>query len=107
MERRRFLFAGLAGALAATLGGVAAQAATPVIRPAVTPEPQPAAEPALAREEEVDALMQEVQWGPPPGRPRPGRGPRRRRCWTERRRVAYRDRFGRVRYRMVDRRVCR
>lgn len=101
MERRRFLFAGLAGTLAATLGGVAAQAATPAMRAPATP--QPAAEPAVVREEEVDALMEEVQWGPPPGR---GRG-RRPRCWIERRRVAFRDRWGRVRHRWVERRVCR
>ncbi|NKE46114.1 hypothetical protein HB662_15110 [Roseomonas frigidaquae] len=106
MERRRFILAGLAGAIAAaTIGG--AEAATRAIStpsPAPLPEPTPEARPAVAEQAEVDALMQEVQWGPPPGRPRRGRRPR---CWMERRRVAFRDRFGRIRHRWVERRVCR
>ncbi len=54
-------------------------------------------------------------YGPGPGRgpgygPGPGRGrypPRRRRCWTERRRVFFRDRFGRPREQIVWQKVCR
>jgi hypothetical protein len=50
---------------------------------------------------EADLLVP-AQWGPPPGR-----GRRRRRCRVVQRRVAVRDRFGRVRYRLVNREICR
>jgi hypothetical protein len=105
MERRRFLLAGMAGAIAAaTLGS--AEAAARAIRPPSL-APLPGAAPALADQAEVEALMQEVQYGPPPGRPRGNPRRRRPRCWMERRRVAYRDRSGRIRHRWVERRVCR
>jgi len=68
---------------------------------------------SLALPSEADALeVTPVQWGPPPpgwGGPRrgQGRGRARRRCWIETRQVAFRDRWGRVRYRTVQREVCR
>jgi hypothetical protein len=77
---RRRLFAGLVGALAAS-----------VVSPAAA---------------ERDDLLLPVQYYPPP--PGSGYGWRRRpRCWIERRRVTFRDRFGRWRQRFVERRVCR
>ncbi len=103
MERRRFVLAGLAGAIAAATLGTT-EAAARAIRP---PSPAPVPEAAPARAEQAEALLQEVQWGPPPGRPRGNQRGRRPRCWIERRRVAFRDRFGRIRHRWVERRVCR
>ncbi len=57
-------------------------------------------------------LLLPAQFGPPPYRdgPPPFRaGPprRRRRCWTERRKVIVHDRWGRPRRRIVEREVCR
>jgi hypothetical protein len=50
-----------------------------------------------------DDLLLPAQWGPPPGRGRR----RRRRCRLVQRRVAFRDRYGRTRYRLVTREICR
>lgn len=70
----------------------------------------------VALPSEAEALeVTPVQWGPPPGPPGwngPGRGPyrgrgRRPRCWIETRQIPFRDRWGRVRYRTVQREVCR
>ncbi len=93
MERRHFFLAGLAGTLAA------------LARPADAARSMPP--PEMTRPEELlmddmDATFEEAQYGPP-GR---GRG-RRRRCWIETRRVPFRDRWGRVRTRIVEREVCR
>lgn len=100
MERRRFLLAGLVGAIAAVMLGIA-EAAARAIRP---PSPEPL--PQAASTEEADALLQEAQWGPPRRGYRDHRR-RRPRCWVERRRVTFRDRRGRISHRWVDRRVCR
>ncbi|SFK82306.1 hypothetical protein [Falsiroseomonas stagni] len=90
MERRRFLLAGLAGTLA---------------RPADAARSTPP--PEMTRPEElllgdVEATVEDIQYGPP-GR---GRG-RRHRCRIETRRVPFRDRRGRLRYRILEREVCR
>ncbi|NKC30024.1 hypothetical protein [Falsiroseomonas selenitidurans] len=82
MERRHLLLAGLAGLFA---GGARARA-----RAALPP----------AAPDAAGNRAQPVQYRPPPGRRRP-------RCWIERQRVRFRDRFGRLRLRWVDRRVCR
>jgi hypothetical protein len=82
MERRRFFLAGLGGLLGTAMAAPAGAA--------------------------PDALLQEVQYGPPPGSyGPPPRRRRRRRCWVERVRVPRRDRFGRVFYVIRDREVCR
>jgi hypothetical protein len=100
MERRKFFLVGLVGAIAAvTLGST--EAAARAIRP---PSPEPL--PQTASTEEAVGLVQEAQWGPPRRDYRDQRR-RRPRCWTERRRVAFRDRWGRINYRWVNRRVCR
>ncbi|MBU8539693.1 hypothetical protein [Falsiroseomonas tokyonensis] len=104
MDRRRFLFASLAGALGSALAAGAASAASRATLPEIPAPEAPQAEPAILTEAEMEELLTEAQWGPPPGRPR-GRG--RRRCWVERRRIRYRDRFGYIRVRWVDQRVCR
>jgi hypothetical protein len=98
MDRRRFLFAGLAAAMGAALvptvaaaGGIGA-AAAPLAR--ALPD-------GLDGMTDEDLLVP-AQWGPPPGRRR-----QRRRCRIVQRRVAFRDRYGRVRYRLVNREVCR
>ncbi|WP_439596098.1 hypothetical protein [Falsiroseomonas sp.] len=101
MDRRRFLFASLAGALGSALGAGAASAASRTSPPEA---PSPQAEPAILTEAEVEELLTEAQWGPPPGYRR-GRG--RQRCWVERRRIRYRDRYGYIRTRWVNQRVCR
>ncbi|MGG5809686.1 hypothetical protein [Falsiroseomonas sp. CW058] len=72
MQPRRFLLAGLAGALAAAFA---------------------------APEAGAEEFREEAQYG--------GGRRRRRRCWIETRRVPFRDRWGRVRYRLVEREVCR
>ena len=93
MERRRFFLAGLAGTLAALTRPADAALSFP---------PPEMTRPDELLMDEFDATLEEVQYGPP-GR---GRG-RRRRCWIETRRVPFRDRWGRVRYRLVERQVCR
>jgi hypothetical protein len=55
---------------------------------------------AVAQAMPAEELLVPAQYGPPPRR-------RRRRCWIERQRVMVRDRFGRVRPRIVEREVCR
>ena len=122
LNRRRFLFLGamtVAGG-ALTLAAAPAEAAlarlTPLL-PDRLPDAlaaQPAVPPAPATVEEyAEALMQEVQWGPPVYRgPPPYYGPpprrrRRRHCWVENVRVRYVDRFGRPFWRIEPRRVCR
>ncbi|HZH46698.1 MAG TPA: hypothetical protein VEY31_08700 [Roseococcus sp.] len=89
--RRRFVLAGLAAAL-----GLAATPALAKLghglEPAPLPDPLPEAKP------------EPVQYGPrgygPPRR-------RRRRCRIIRERIVFRDRFGRLRERFVEREVCR
>lgn len=72
----------------------------------------------LAATSKAEALeVTPVQWGPPPpgwgppppgwGPGGPGRGRRRPRCWIETRQIPFRDRWGRLRYRTVQREVCR
>lgn len=97
MDRRRFLFAGFAAAVGAALVPAVASAAG--IGAGALPLALPEGPDAAA---EADLLVP-AQWGPPPGRGRR----RRRRCRVVQRRVAYRDRFGRVRYRLVNREICR
>lgn len=100
MERRRLLLAGLFGAVATALAAApAAAAVTAVLRPAAL-LPTPSPEAALARPDDSEALLHDVQYGPP----RRGHRPR---CWVQRRRIAVRGRNGRIHYRWVDRRVCR
>jgi hypothetical protein len=119
MQRRGFLFLSAVTAAGAALTLVTKPAEAALPRPVLPPQPDALApEPAVqlapaSPEEAAEALMQEVQWGPPPGRGGPPgrRGPpprrRRRRCWIENVRVRYVDRFGRVNYRMERRQVCR
>jgi hypothetical protein len=98
MDRRRFLFAGLAAATGAALVPTVAAASGIGAGAAPLPRTLPDGLDGMADED----LLVPAQWGPPPGR-----GRRRRRCRIVQRRVAYRDRYGRVRYRLVDREVCR
>ncbi|MGK7869064.1 hypothetical protein [Falsiroseomonas sp. E2-1-a20] len=99
MDRRGFLFAGFAASIGAALVPAAASASG--VGAAVARLPQASAQ--SADDPAEDDLLVPAQWGPPPGR---GRGRRRRRCRLVQRRVAYRDRFGRTRYRMVTREIC-
>ncbi len=119
LNRRRFLFLGAMTAAggALTLAAAPAEAAPARFAPLLperVPAAQPAVQPAPATvEESAEALMQEVQWGPPvyrglpPYYGPPPRRRRRRRCWVENVRVRYVDRFGRVFWRIEPRRVCR
>ena len=85
-SRRRFVLAGLSAAL-----GLAATPALARLGHGLEPLPLPEAEP------------EPVQYGPR------GYGPprRRRRCRIIRERIVFRDRFGRLRERFVEREVCR
>lgn len=122
LNRRRFLFLGAMTAAggALTLATAPAEAALPRLTPLLpetlpdAPAVQPAVQAAPATVEGAgEALMQEVQWGPPVYRgPPPYYGPpprrrRRRRCWVENVRVRYVDRFGRPFWRIEPRQVCR
>jgi hypothetical protein len=120
LNRRRFLFLGAMTAAGGVLALAAApaEAALPRLLPPLPEAPPDAlsAEPALHRTPDpaAEALLEEVQWGPPVYRgppphrgPPPGRGRRRRRCWTENVRVRYVDRFGRPFWRIEPRQVCR
>jgi hypothetical protein len=86
-SRRGFVLAGLAAAM-----GLAATPALAKLGHGLEPVPLPEAGP------------EPVQYGPrgygPPRR-------RRRRCRIIRERVVFRDRFGRLRERFVEREVCR
>ncbi|WP_203072578.1 hypothetical protein [Falsiroseomonas ponticola] len=93
MQRRRLLLAALAGTLA-TLSRPA-DAALRMPPPEMTRPEEPLMD-------DMDATVEEAQYGPPPRR-----GRRRRRCWIEARRIPFRDRWGRLRYRIVEREVCR
>lgn len=95
MERRRFFLAGLAGTIAALARP--ADAALRMPPPEVT-------RPEELLMEELEARVEEAQYyhAPPPGHRR-----RRRRCWIEARRLPFRDRWGNVRWRVVEREVCR
>ncbi|MGG5887394.1 hypothetical protein ACLF3G_09670 [Falsiroseomonas sp. HC035] len=99
MERRGFLLAGFAAAIGTALAPAVASASGVGASAARVPQASAQGGENLA---EADLLVP-AQWGPPPGR---GRGRRRRRCRLVQRRVAYRDRFGRTRYRMVTREIC-
>ncbi|PZW51159.1 hypothetical protein C8P66_101381 [Humitalea rosea] len=99
MDRRRLLFTGLAGVLAAAFAvAPAAEALTLSAHPAPEPLRADTLPPEPLRAEPLQA--EPAQYRPPPPRGR-------RRCWTEQRRVAFRDRYGRIRHRIVQRRVCR
>lgn len=87
MQRRGFFLTGIT-----VLLGVAAVPAAAKLANGVTPAPEP-----------VDL----AQYGGPPDFDGP-RGRRfRRRCRLVQRRVVFRDRFGRLRERFVEREVCR
>jgi hypothetical protein len=93
MERRRLFLAGLAGTIAAL--SRPAEAALSFPPPEMT-------RPEELLLDEMDVPLEEAQYGAPPGR-----GRRRRRCWIEARRIRFRDRWGRLRTRIVEREVCR
>jgi hypothetical protein len=85
--RRRFILAGLAAAL-----GLAATPALAKLGHGLEPAPEPLPE----------TEPEPVQHGPRGYGP-----PRRRRCRIIRERIVFRDRFGRLRERFVEREVCR
>lgn len=110
MMDRRSMFLGLAGTLTATLGLAAAAQAAPVAAP-LADTANLGHRPAPGAEAEAEGNVQLAQFhGPGPGPRGPGPGPgfrRGPRCWNETRNVRFRDRFGRVQFRTVSRRVCR
>jgi hypothetical protein len=100
MQRRGFLFMGLAAAC-----GLASAAVIPSAEAHVGNGMEPIVPHADMEHAAMDdGGMEEVQYRDP----RYG-GPRRRRprCRIVRRRVVFRDRFGRLRERFVEREVCR
>ena len=116
MLGRRNLVAGMAGLLATLAAGTQAQADRIDALPAAAPDVMPPAgrpeEPASVAASDAavppdDELLHLAQWGYPPPPPRRHWHRRRPRCWIEPRRIAVRDRWGRIHYRVVEQRVCR